>query len=52
MALRFIIYAMTPIIVIVYDVSIVIVYDITLLLSMTYQLQSHLGKKLATRIYG
>ena len=41
---RFISYATSPNIVIVYDVSIVIVNDISLLLSMTYQFQRRSGK--------
>ena len=52
MALRFVSYETSPIIVIVYDVlivivndvSIVVVYDVTLLLSMTYQFQIRSGK--------
>ena len=32
--------------------TIVIVYDVTLLLSITYQFQISLGKKLTARIYG
>ena len=44
MALWFVSYATSPIIVIVYNVSIVIVYDVTMLLSVTYQFQSRLEK--------
>ena len=51
MALWFISYATSPITVTIYDVSIVIVYDVTLLLSMTYQFQSRLGKTDCTDIW-
>ena len=44
MALWFVSYETSPIIFVVYDMSIVIVSDVTLLLSMTYQFQSHSGK--------
>ena len=44
MALWFVSYAMSPITVTIYDVSIVIVYDVALLLSMTYHSQSRFGK--------
>ena len=44
MALWLVSNATSPIIVIVYDISIVIVYDVTLLLSTTYQFQSRSGK--------
>ena len=47
MALWFVSYATSPIIVIVYDISIVIFYDVTLLytLSMMFQFQSLSGEK-------
>ena len=51
MALWFVSYAMSPITVTIYDVSIVIVYDVTLLLSMTYHFQSRLGKNDCTDIW-
>ena len=51
MALWFVSYAMSPITVTIYDVSIVIVYDVTLLLSMTYHFQSRLGKTDCTDIW-
>ena len=51
MALWFVSYAMSPITVTIYDVSIVIVYDVALLLSMTYHFQSRLGKTDCTDIW-
>ena len=48
MVLRFVSYT-SPIIVIVYDISVVIVYDIPFLLSMMYQFQSCLEKN---RLHG
>ena len=51
MALWLVSYAMSPITVTIYEVSIVIVYDVTLLLSMTYHFQSRLGKTDCTDIW-
>ena len=51
MALYFDSYEMSSIIVIVYDESIVIVYVVSLLLSMTYQFQSRLGKTDGTDLW-
>ena len=48
MALWFVSYAMSPITVTIYDVSIVIVHDVTLLLSITCHFQSRLGKAYCT----
>ena len=51
MALWLVSYATSPITVTIYDVSIVIVHDVTLLLSMTYHIQSRLGKTDCTDIW-
>ena len=52
MALWFVSYTTSSIIVIVYDVSIVIVYDVTLLLSMTRINFKDVRENLTAQIYG